>query len=176
MVDLLERFCSGFAAGDANAVMATCDMTDELTVVTSEQLVLRGANEFIRVPRPIHPGSDSLRVDVGPFGRGYPWQCGLVARHGLPNREYSGRHCVASLHDDHGRHSETGPLDPCPGARFLSAGLRADEGHSSGCVSRRARGTAERLRGICGQMVDDRRAKAAPAQVRVRLVYIRGSR
>jgi ketosteroid isomerase-like protein len=46
MVDLLERFCSGFAAGDANAVMATCDMTDELTVVTSEQLVLRGANEF----------------------------------------------------------------------------------------------------------------------------------
>ena len=46
MVDLLERFCRGFAKGDATAVMATCDMTDELTIVTSEQLVLRGGSEF----------------------------------------------------------------------------------------------------------------------------------
>jgi ketosteroid isomerase-like protein len=46
MVNLLARFCRGFGAGDAAAVLATCDMTDELTIVTSEQLVLRGASEF----------------------------------------------------------------------------------------------------------------------------------
>ena len=60
MVDLLERFCRSFAAGDATAIMATCDVTDELTVVTSEQLVLRGANEFAEFLGPIHAGADSL--------------------------------------------------------------------------------------------------------------------
>ena len=46
MVDLLERFCTGFASGDAEAIAATCTMTVELAIVTSEELVLRGGEEF----------------------------------------------------------------------------------------------------------------------------------
>ncbi len=46
MVGLLDRFCGGFAAGDAAAVTATCNMSADLIVVTSEQAVLRGGAEF----------------------------------------------------------------------------------------------------------------------------------
>jgi hypothetical protein len=46
MVDLLERFCGGFTAGDAAAVTAVCDMSAGLTIVTSEEPILRGAREF----------------------------------------------------------------------------------------------------------------------------------
>ena len=47
MVDLLERFCAGFTAGDAAAVTAPCDMSGELTIVTSEEPILRGARELM---------------------------------------------------------------------------------------------------------------------------------
>jgi hypothetical protein len=46
MVWLLDRFCGGFAAGDAAAVTGACDMNPDLMVVTSEQLVLRGGEEL----------------------------------------------------------------------------------------------------------------------------------
>lgn len=46
MVGLLDRFCGGLAAGDAAAVIATCDMNADLIVVTSEERVLRGGVEF----------------------------------------------------------------------------------------------------------------------------------
>ena len=46
MVGLLDRFCCSFAAGDAAAVSATCDMSADLIVVTSEERVLRGGVEF----------------------------------------------------------------------------------------------------------------------------------
>jgi hypothetical protein len=46
MVGLLDRFCGGFAAGDAATVTAACDMNPDLIVVTSEQLVLRGGEEL----------------------------------------------------------------------------------------------------------------------------------
>ncbi len=45
IIGLLDRFCGGFAAGDTEAIAATCDMSPDLTVVTSEQLVLRGGDE-----------------------------------------------------------------------------------------------------------------------------------
>ena len=47
MVELLERFCGGFTAGDAAAVTAVCDMSAGLTIVTSEEPILRGAQEFL---------------------------------------------------------------------------------------------------------------------------------
>ncbi len=45
-VEVLDRFCSGFASRDAEAVLALCGPDMDLIVVTSEEPLLRGPTEF----------------------------------------------------------------------------------------------------------------------------------
>ena len=46
VLDVLERFCSGFADRDANAVMRLVAHDADLVVVTSEEPLLRGPEEL----------------------------------------------------------------------------------------------------------------------------------
>lgn len=46
VLDVLERFCSGFADHDANAVMRLVAHDADLVVVTSEEPLLRGPEEL----------------------------------------------------------------------------------------------------------------------------------
>jgi uncharacterized protein (TIGR02246 family) len=46
LIEVLERFCSGFAHRDAEAVFAVCAPDLDLIVVTSEEPLLRGPTEF----------------------------------------------------------------------------------------------------------------------------------
>jgi uncharacterized protein (TIGR02246 family) len=46
LVEVLDRFCSGFASRDAEAVLALCAPDLDLVVVTSEKPLLRGPTEF----------------------------------------------------------------------------------------------------------------------------------
>lgn len=46
VLDVLERFCSGFADHDANAVMRLVADDADLVVVTSEEPLLRGPEEL----------------------------------------------------------------------------------------------------------------------------------
>jgi len=48
LIGVLERFCSGFADRDAEAVMRVFDLDPELVVVTSEESLLRGPAELKR--------------------------------------------------------------------------------------------------------------------------------
>ena len=59
MVGLLDRFCSGFASGDAAAVAATCDMNPDLIVVTSH------AVEHYRQPERSHHRSGTRHFQTG---------------------------------------------------------------------------------------------------------------
>ena len=46
MREILERFCSGFAARDADAVMRLFAPDADVVMVTSEEALLRGPNEI----------------------------------------------------------------------------------------------------------------------------------
>jgi hypothetical protein len=46
LIEVLDRFCSGFASRDAEAVLALCGPVMDLIVVTSEEPLLRGPTEF----------------------------------------------------------------------------------------------------------------------------------
>lgn len=46
VLDVLERFCSGFAHRDANAVMRLVAHDANLVVITSEESLLRGPEEL----------------------------------------------------------------------------------------------------------------------------------
>ncbi len=48
VIEVLDRFCSGFADRDAEAVMRLCAPHPDLVVVTSEQPLLRGPVELRR--------------------------------------------------------------------------------------------------------------------------------
>jgi ketosteroid isomerase-like protein len=44
LIEVLNRFCGGFANRDADAVVRACAPDPELVVVTSEETLLRGAH------------------------------------------------------------------------------------------------------------------------------------
>jgi uncharacterized protein (TIGR02246 family) len=46
LIEVLDRFCSGFASRDAGAVFALCAPDLDLVVVTSEEPLLRGPTEL----------------------------------------------------------------------------------------------------------------------------------
>lgn len=46
LIAVLDDFCSGFARRDADAVLSVCALEPNLTVVTSEELVLRGPDDL----------------------------------------------------------------------------------------------------------------------------------
>jgi ketosteroid isomerase-like protein len=46
MVGMLDSFCCAFQARDAEAVMRLCARDPDVVVVTSEESLLRGANEL----------------------------------------------------------------------------------------------------------------------------------
>ena len=46
LIEVLNRFCSGFARRDPEAVVRVCALDLDFVVVTSEQRLLRGAAEF----------------------------------------------------------------------------------------------------------------------------------
>ena len=48
LIEVMERFCSGFAARDAEAVISLFAPDPDLVVVTSEQAVIRGPAELRR--------------------------------------------------------------------------------------------------------------------------------
>jgi uncharacterized protein (TIGR02246 family) len=48
LIEVLDRFCSGFADRDAEAVMRLCAPDRDLVVVTSEEPLLRGPVELRR--------------------------------------------------------------------------------------------------------------------------------
>jgi len=48
LIEVLERFCSGFAARDVEAVMSLFAPGPDLIVVTSEESLLRGPTELRR--------------------------------------------------------------------------------------------------------------------------------
>lgn len=47
VLDLHERFCAGFAGRNAQAVLRTVAQRSDLVVVTSEEPVLRGAEQLV---------------------------------------------------------------------------------------------------------------------------------
>jgi uncharacterized protein (TIGR02246 family) len=48
LIEVLDRFCSGFASRDVEAVFAVCAPDSDLVVVTSEEPLLRGPTELRR--------------------------------------------------------------------------------------------------------------------------------
>jgi hypothetical protein len=46
LIEILDRFCSGFASRNAEAVFALCVPDPDLVVVTSEEPLLRGPTEL----------------------------------------------------------------------------------------------------------------------------------
>jgi uncharacterized protein (TIGR02246 family) len=48
VIDVLERFCSGFASRDPEAVLGVCAPDPDLVLVTSEEPLLRGPAEVRR--------------------------------------------------------------------------------------------------------------------------------
>ena len=48
LIEVLDRFCSGFADRDADTVLSVCALEPDLRVVTSEEPLLRGPDELRR--------------------------------------------------------------------------------------------------------------------------------
>ena len=48
LIEVLDRFCSGFASRDADTVLSVCALEPDLTVVSSEEPLLRGPDELRR--------------------------------------------------------------------------------------------------------------------------------
>jgi hypothetical protein len=46
LIEVLDRFCSGFASRDAGAILSVCALDSDLIVVTSEEPLLRGPGEL----------------------------------------------------------------------------------------------------------------------------------
>jgi ketosteroid isomerase-like protein len=46
VIEVLDRFCSGFASRDSDAVLSVCALEPDLIVVTSEEPLLRGPDEL----------------------------------------------------------------------------------------------------------------------------------
>lgn len=46
LIEVLDRFCSGFASREADAVLSVCALEPDLIVVTSEEPLLRGPDEL----------------------------------------------------------------------------------------------------------------------------------
>ena len=48
LIEVLDRFCSGFTSRDADAILSVCALEPNLIVVTSEEPLLRGPDELRR--------------------------------------------------------------------------------------------------------------------------------
>jgi hypothetical protein len=66
LLEILERFCSRFAARNADGVMQLFAPDADVVMVTSEDLLLRGRDEVRAFLRRYAQGDYELLVDVGP--------------------------------------------------------------------------------------------------------------
>jgi hypothetical protein len=66
LLEILERFCTGFAARDPESVMQLFAPDADVVMVTSEETLLRGLDEVRCLSSPLCAGDYQVLLDVGP--------------------------------------------------------------------------------------------------------------
>jgi limonene-1,2-epoxide hydrolase len=119
LLEILERFCSGFAGQDADGVMQLFAPEADIVMVTSEESLLRGPDEVKTFLHRYAQGTTRYswawaRFDVAAAGA-----VGWVLAEGTETAAAEERE-EASVPDEHGLREARRPLAPSPGPWLVS--------------------------------------------------------